>query len=166
MEKDRLVKLCDGHPYFLQYLSQLAQSDFSQTAEISKISTKDVDAVNTELAKVVFPNAFARLTDEQKWILFAVALFDHDAQLGALYYVSDLFYILIFYWYRVQHLKMLSRLRFQCELKVAGLARGCSVKAYTTFISFEIKTTARKSLIAKCLQFVLTSCSSFYNYLG
>ena len=75
----------------LSFLGDLANSDFTPTTEIGAVSQEEVKAGSIDIVDRVFSKAFQQLDDNQRQVLIAVALFDRDAPLGALYYVS--FYI-------------------------------------------------------------------------
>ena len=70
----------------LQLLKNKAQSDFSLTAEVTNLSTLDLDADSTILTKL-FPAEFESLSALQKSVVLAVGLFEQDITLKALYKV-------------------------------------------------------------------------------
>ena len=79
----------------LSFLGDLANSDFTPTTEIGDVSQGEVKAGSIDIVDRVFSKAFQQLEDNQRRVLIAVALFDRDAPLGALYYVSVYIYKLL-----------------------------------------------------------------------
>ena len=95
LEKQRLVRLCNGHPYALHLVGKLSKQDYSNTAERSRTTATDVsqEINNTELLERLFAKTFDEECNKfegMKDLLFAVVVFDQGASLSALHYVRIL----------------------------------------------------------------------------
>ena len=83
------VQLCNGHPYALHLIGQLASRDYSPTTERTTTTATDVkEEIDSKLFEELFSNVFDKLPESQKLLLFAVVVFDQGASLAALHYVS------------------------------------------------------------------------------
>lgn len=70
----------------LQLLKNKAESDFTLTAEVTNLSTLDLEADSTILTKL-YPSEYEHLSALQKTVVLTVGLFEQDITFKALYEV-------------------------------------------------------------------------------
>ena len=86
--REELIRNCHGHPYSLHFVAGLVSNEVTPTTDCKQISTADTESINTLLAEELHAQSFSKFDDFKKTVLLALALFERDAEISALHYVS------------------------------------------------------------------------------
>ena len=69
-------------------MAGLVSNEVTPTTDRIQITAADTESINTLLAEELHAQSFSKFDDFKKTVLLALTLFERDAEISALHYVS------------------------------------------------------------------------------